>query len=142
MKFALKKFTEGPYNGFSFNVPHFETVAEAVAHYSEDNVLKFINNGIVTLVRTKTKPPKFTDPIQQTTHMAELATKFPDACLLSETDALAFKPFERELTESGLLKAINEAKKAKGIAKAKGDAAAVAELDEQLAELFDKYMNL
>ena len=142
MKFQLKEFTDGPANGMKFNVPVFESVAEAAAHYGEENSLKFINNGIVNLVRAKVKPPKFADVTAAAEHRSKLVTKFPDSVIFSETDATNFRPFERELTEGGLIKAIQETKKALAAAKTAGDEAAIEAAKAKLDELINLYTDL
>jgi hypothetical protein len=95
--------------GFKFFIVQFKRVADALAKYSEDVVLRLINSKLAASMRVDagSQLPKYEKPEQQKVEWAKI--KLTNPLLITEADAESYIPGERELSYDGY---INSAKRA------------------------------
>jgi len=131
-QYIEQEYKDGDWKGFKFTVKQFDTVAEAVECVGEDNILALFNQQCANRIRAKVKNslPKGLSGEELTTAQQRLLDKNPDGVLFSSRDAGNWKPDQREVTPTGLLKMAKEAFKA-------GDAAKGAELLTKMQELLE-----
>jgi len=107
-----KKDFDGAASGFSFYIIQFKSLAAAIEKYTEATMLALINSAIAFSMRNKAKGrlPKFDDALEQKKAWSKLIAE-DKILLLTEEDAEAFKPGERDITPEKLFRQAREAMK-------------------------------
>lgn len=108
--FEVEEFRDGPFKGFKFTHPEYNSLGATVDAFGEATILALINSGVLARIRTKVKNslPKDLKPAEIASKQAELLTKYPTGVLFSEEDAGKWRPEVRELTPNQLFKRAKE----------------------------------
>jgi len=109
-KMALSSFT-GARKGLVFYWPNFESLARAISMHGEDKVLKALNNESYRSCKKKASGsiPSFEDEKKQEAAIKKLVETA--AIVLTQEEALAVVPGERELSANQILSLIRKKQK-------------------------------
>lgn len=122
-------FTEGEWAGFKFYSPKFNDFNAMREHFGEQNILNMINTQVSARLRTKVKNglPKNLKGAELDAFRKARLTNNPEGILLSESEALNWRPDIREESTNTIFKDIKECIK-------NGD------LSKITSELFPKFL--
>lgn len=107
VKLIRRDFESVP--GAAFWVPEYLSVAALAQKYDEKTVLNLVNSAINNGLRIKArgKLPSFEDPEEQRKQLERI--KAHGEIILTEVDAMAYVPGERELSAAGYQRLANKA---------------------------------